>query len=141
MLPAIFSAMEALLVPEDTGLKAGAVTVRSVAVHIALDEPFFNPIEIVEAYLWRSALVHGAPTRNVNETDLAALAEDRQMWAFRVFSDYLRLAASAGFGSVEALVSHLDSEQGEKVCGWLIEHGAEDIVAEYRKMLSPRETK
>jgi hypothetical protein len=40
MLPAIFSAMEAVLVPEDFGRKAGAVTVRSVAVHVALDKPF-----------------------------------------------------------------------------------------------------
>jgi hypothetical protein len=141
MLPAVFSAMEALLVPEDTGRKAGAVTVRSVAVHVALDEPFFNPTEIVAAYLWRNALVHGVPTHNLNETELAALAENRRMWAFRVFSDYLRLATRGGFESVDALVSHLDSEQGDRVCGWLIEHGGGHIVAEFRKVSTPRETR
>jgi hypothetical protein len=140
-LPAIFSAMEALLLPENSGLKAGALTVRSVAVHVALDEPFFEPIEIVEGYLWRSDLVHGAPTRNLNEMDLTALAEDRQMWAFRVFSDYVRLASSCEFRSVETLVSYLDTEHGERVSDWLVEHGGTEIVREYRKMLSSRATK
>lgn len=75
MLPVIFSAMEALLVPEVSGLKAGAVTVRSVAVHVALDELFFEPINIVEGYLCRSDLVprrgHVAVDRAKNVTGRA----------------------------------------------------------------------
>lgn len=66
---------------------------RSVAVHVALEQSFFNPFETVQAYLWRNALIHGAPTRHVNEKELADIAEDREIWAFRVLSDYLRLAA------------------------------------------------
>jgi hypothetical protein len=128
-------------VPENSGLKAGAVTVRSVAVHVSLDEPFFEPGEIVNGYDWRSALVHGSPTRNVNEMGLTALAEDRQIWAFQVFSDYLRLASNSKFQGVEELVLYLDTEHGERVADWLLKHGGADIVAEYRKMFSPQATK
>lgn len=140
MLPSIFSAMEALLVPEDSGLKAGAVTVRSVAVHVAVGSGFFDPNEVVEGYLWRSKLVHGAPTHDVNDTELTALAEDRQRWAFRVFGDYLRLAGTADFKSVGDLVSFLDSGPAKDVCHWLVEHGAKDIIDEYNQMLAPPKT-
>jgi hypothetical protein len=128
--------MESLLVPEDSGRKAGAVTVRSVAVHAALEEGFFNPFETVQGYLWRNQLIHGAPTRDVNETELVALAEDRERWAFRVFADYLRLAERHGFESVGKLVSHLDKEFGDQVCDWLVQYGGQEVVDEYQEMLS-----
>ncbi len=135
-LPAVYSAMESLLVPEDSGRKAGAVTVRSVAVHAALEEGFFDPLETVQGYLWRSKLIHGAPTQDVNETELVALAEDRERWAFRVFADYLRLAERHGFESVGKLVSHLDKEFGDQVCDWLVQYGGQEVVDEYQEMLS-----
>jgi hypothetical protein len=138
MLPATFSAMEALLVPETSGLKAGAVTVRSVAVHTALGKGFFDPRKTVEGYDWRSKLVHGAPTHNVNETDLTDLAEHCRLWAFTVFSDYLQLAADQGVTTVKELVAFLDSNKGEDVCRWLLEHGAKAPVDEYRRMLALR---
>jgi hypothetical protein len=135
MLPAVFSAMEALLVPENAGRKAGAVTVRRVAVHVALEEGFFHPREIVEGYFWRSKLVHGTPTHEVNETELTDLAEDRQRWAFRVLCDYLRLAATEGFENVEKLVAYLDAGPAKDACQWLHEHSGDEIVEEYREML------
>jgi hypothetical protein len=87
------------------------------------------------------ALTPARRTRNVNEMDLTALAEDRQMWAFRVSSDYVRLASSSRFRSIEELVLYLDTEHGERVAGWLLEHDGTDIVGEHRKMLSSRTTK
>ena len=65
IIPAIFSGMEALLVPETIGLKAEIVTVRSVAVHAALDHGFFDPGEIMAAYRLRSDLIHGTPTSEI----------------------------------------------------------------------------
>ena len=109
---------------------------RSVAVHVALEQSFFNPFETVQAYLWRNALIHGAPTRHVNEKELVDIAEDREIWAFRVLSDYLRLAADRGFDSIEQLVAHLDAEQGDHVCEWLVTNGGDEVVEEYRDMLS-----
>ena len=137
MLPAIFSAMEALLIPEESGTKAGAVTVRSVAVHVAVGDGFFDPREVYDAYLWRSNLVHGRPTGRVRDEELLDFAEDRRMWAFRVLSDYLRFAATSAFDSVEALVANLDQTQGDSVCSWLEKFGAGKVVTEYRAMLAP----
>jgi hypothetical protein len=43
------------LVPEtSSALKAGVVTLRSVALHIALDKEFFSPHEIMLGYALRS---------------------------------------------------------------------------------------
>jgi hypothetical protein len=75
ILPAVFSAMEAILVPETSAApKAGVVTVRSVAVHVAAGEPFFSPAEIMAGYELRSDLVHGTPTADV---------PDRGRWTSR----------------------------------------------------------
>jgi len=116
---------------EDSGRKAGAVTVRSVAVHAALEEGFFNPFETVQGYLWRNQLIHGAPTRDVNETELVALARTGAM-GFRVFADYLRLAERHGFESVGKLVSHLDKDS-ETVCDWLVQYGGQEVVDDTRR--------
>jgi hypothetical protein len=136
MLPAVFSAMEALLVPETSGLKAGAVTVRSVAVHVALGEGFFHPAEIIAGYEWRSRLVHGSPTAGVNEAEFIAFSENRRLWAFRVFTDYLRLAPDSGVATVAALVAHIDKNVAPEVCRWLRENGGDEIVDEYEAMLA-----
>ena len=84
IIPAIFSGMEALLVPETIGLKAEIVTVRSVAVHAALDHGFFDPGEIMAAYRLRSDLIHGTPTSEIIEKDATDFAEFRRLWAYRV---------------------------------------------------------
>lgn len=135
-LTTVFSAMEALLVPENSGTKAAAVTVRSVAVHAALDKRFFHPIEAYNAYLSRNYLVHGGVTLDMNEIDLTALAEDRKTWAFRVFSDYLLLVATSGFKDLREMISYLDTQFGDKVCDWLTENGMKKIVDEYQRMLN-----
>jgi hypothetical protein len=57
ILPALFSAMEAILVPESSSaLKAGVVTVRSLAVQVALEKEFLSPGEIMRGYQLRSDL-------------------------------------------------------------------------------------
>jgi hypothetical protein len=68
IIPATFSAMEAILIPEKAGLKAAVVTVRSVAVHIAVGEPFSNPGKVMAGYKLRNDLVHGTPTSDVLDT-------------------------------------------------------------------------
>jgi hypothetical protein len=135
IIPAVFGAMEAILVPESSGLKAGAVTVRSVAVHVAVGNSFFHPRKTVYGYYWRSQLVHGEPTYDVNEKDALEFAEDRRRWAFLVHSDYLKLTATSSFDSVKAVVAHLDAGPANDVCKWLEEQGGEAVVEEYRKML------
>lgn len=138
MLPALFSAMEAILVPETSSvLKAGIVTVRSVAVHVALEERFFDPAKIMLGYRLRSDLVHGTPTAGVPDEEATDFAEDRRLWAFQVFRDYLKLAKTIEAASVANIVSYLDSQHCDKVCAWLEEHGGSPIVAEYKKSVAP----
>jgi hypothetical protein len=137
MLPALFSAMEAILVPEtSSALKAGVVTVRSVAVHLAVGEGFFSPDQIMLGYRLRSDLVHGTPTSGVPDKVATDFAESRRLWAFNVFRDYLKLAKAEGAATVRDLVSRLDSQYCDKVCSWLEEHGGSEIVAEYRDSLA-----
>jgi hypothetical protein len=60
----------AVLVPEtSSALKAGVVTVRSVAVHVALEEGFYDPGEIMLGYELRNDLVHGTPTPGVPDKE------------------------------------------------------------------------
>lgn len=139
MLPAVFSAMEAILVPEtSSALKAGVVTVRSVAVHIALDKEFFSPGEIMQGYVLRSYLVHGTPASGVPDKEATDFAESRRYWAYTVFRDYLKLAKAIEAAEVAEIVGHLDREHCDKVCTWLEERGGSEIVAEYRKSMAPK---
>jgi hypothetical protein len=134
MLPAVFSAMEAILVPETSAaLKAGVVTVRSVAVHIALDKGFFDPGEIMLGYRLRSDLVHGTPTSSVPDKEATDFSETRRLWAFGVFRGYLTLATAIEAATVADIVSYLDREHCGKVCGWLEERDGSEIVAEYKE--------
>jgi hypothetical protein len=139
IIPAAFSAMEALLVPEKAGLKAGVVTVRSVAVHVAVGERFFDPGNVMAGYQLRSDLVHGTPTSDVLEKEATEFAEFTRLWAFEVFRDYLKLAQAISAEGIAAIVRHLDSGPCEEVCSWLEEHGGSSIVAEYRDALRPRD--
>jgi hypothetical protein len=133
IIPAIFSAMEALLVPETTGLKAERVTVRSVAVHVALGQGFFDPGKILQAYELRNNLIHGVPTGDVTNGEAIEFAEDRRYWAFLVLKDYLKFAKAINATTVKKLVTELDSDACVKVCEWLVEHGGSNVVGEYLK--------
>lgn len=143
IIPAAFSAMEAILVPEKAGLKAGlkagVVMVRSVAVHVAMDQRFFDPGEVMAGYQLRSDLVHGTPTPDVLDKEAAAFAEFTRRWAFDVFRDYLTLVKSIGAGTVTEVAAHLDSGPCNDVCRWLEENGGSLIVAEYRESLKPKD--
>jgi hypothetical protein len=132
IVPAVFSGMESLLVPENVGLKAGLVTVRSVAVHVALDHTFFDPGDIVTAYGLRSDLVHGTPRPDVLDEDGTNFAEMRRRWAFEVLRDYLTLVANTELDDIRAVVAYLDTGKCNDVCDWLDQFGAKDIVREYR---------
>ena len=139
ILPAVLSAMEAILVPEtSSALKAGVVTVRSVAVHVAFDKGFFDPGEIMLGYSLRSDLVHGTPTSGVPDKETTDFAESRRRWAFEVFGDYLMLAKTIGAATVTDIIGHLDREHCDKVCTWLEEPGGSAIVSEYKGSLAPK---
>jgi len=136
IIPAIFSAMEAILVPEtSSALKAAVVTVRSVAVHLAVGEPFFDPREIIQGYSLRSDLVHGTPTLDVPDEEAADFARFRHRWAFGVLRDYLKLARTNGAGSVQELVAGLDAGPCAQVCSWLENHGGSAVVEKYQRTL------
>ncbi len=136
IIPAIFSGMEALLVPETIGLKAEVVTVRSVAVHVADGHGFFDPGEIIAAYQLRSDLIHGNPTPEILDKDATDFADFRRLWAFRVLCDYLALAKSIGATKVRDIVPYLDDGKCNDVCVWLEQHGGSAVVAQYRKVAS-----
>jgi hypothetical protein len=139
IVPAIFSGMEALLVPESVGLKAEVVTVRSVAVHIALGRGFFDPGEVMTAYSLRNDLIHGATTSEIFEKDATDFAEFRRLWAFRVLCDYLELAKTIEAEKVGDVVRHLDEGACVDVCTWLEEHGGAAIVEQYRAVVRNRQ--
>ena len=107
IVPAVFSAIEAILVPEKSGLKAAPVTVRSVAVHVAVGAGFFDPGKTVTGYELRSDLVHGTPTSDVLDRDATEFAEFTRSWAFNVLRDYLKLAKTIGAGTVNDIVANL----------------------------------
>jgi hypothetical protein len=134
IIPAVFSAMESLLVPERTGLKAGVVTVRSVAVHVAVGSGFFDPADTMNGYDLRSDLIHGTPTPDVSDRRATEFAESRRRWAFEVLDDYLKLAKDIGAVTVKQIVAHLDGGPCDEVCTWLDEQGGSAIVAEYRAL-------
>ena len=133
IIPAIFTGLEALLVPENAGLKAEAVTVRSLAVHAALEHSLSDPREIMFGYRLRSDLVHGTPTRDVIDKDETDFADSQRRWAFRLLYDYLQLVKTIGADDVGTVVSHLDRGTCNNVCNWLEERGGKAIVDEYRK--------
>ncbi len=138
MIPAIFSGMEALLVPGTVGLKAEVVTVRSVGVHVAVGNGFFDPGQILSAYDLRSALIHGKPTPEIIDTEATDFADLRRRWAFRVLKDYLELAKSVGATSVSDIISRLDEHECHEVCAWLTQHNGSRVVTEYRKVVPDR---
>jgi hypothetical protein len=88
IIPAVFSALESILVPETSaGLKAGLVTVRSTAVHAAVDEGFFDPGYVRAGYELRNNLVHGTPTSDVPDAEAERFADITRKRAFDVFRD------------------------------------------------------
>lgn len=137
IIPATFSAMEAILVPERSGLKAGVVTVRSVAVHIAVGKGFFNPGRVMAGYQLRSDLVHGTPTPDVLDSEATEFAEFTRLWAFDVFRDYLTFAAAIQAGTITQIAAQLDNGPCNDVCTWLEEHGGSAVVTEYRGSPTP----
>jgi hypothetical protein len=133
IVPSVFSALEAILVPETSaGLKAGLVTVRSTAVHAAVGEGFFDPGDVMVGYELRSNLVHGTPTSEVPDAEAARFAEFTRKRAFDIFRDYLRLSKSIGAQNTADIIAYLDREPCEDICTWLEGHGGSAIVAEYR---------
>ena len=136
IIPALFTAMESILVPEQVGLKAEIVTVRSIAVSAALDRPFFDPNEILAGYAIRSALIHGRPTIEIIDDEATEFADFRRLWAFKVFSDYLRLVNTIDTKSIAQVISYLDEGKCIEACSWLEERGGLKIVEKYRSVIS-----
>ena len=68
-IPMVYSAMEAILVPETTGLKAEVVTVRSIAIQVAIGKPFRDPNKTLLGYSVRNDLIHGGITFGFDEKE------------------------------------------------------------------------
>ena len=98
---AIFSGIEALLVPETVGLKAEIVTVRSRRHPRCARPRVLRPRRGHRRHTAQhSDLIHGAPTSEILEKDATDFAEFRRLWAFRVLCDYLEMVrAMAGCSS------------------------------------------
>jgi hypothetical protein len=141
IIPAVFSALESILVPETSaGLKAGLVTVRSTVVHAAVGEGFFDPGDVRVGYELRNNLVHGTPTSDVPDAEAARFADITRKRAFDVFRDYLRLSKNIGAQNTADIIAHLDRGPCEDICTWLEGHGGSAIVAEYRASLAAPST-
>lgn len=139
IIPALFTAMESILVPEQVGLKAEIVTVRSIAVSAALGRPFFDPNEILVGYEIRSALIHGRPTIEIIDDEATEFADFRRLWAFNVFGDYLTLVNTIDAKSLGQVISYLDEGKCIDACSWLEEKGGLKIVEKYRSVISKSE--
>lgn len=139
MIPAVFSGIEALLVPEVTGLKAAVVTVRSIAVRLALDKGFFDPDVVIDAYLLRNDLIHGSPTTDVLNEEASRLADWCRRWAFETLGDILTLAQITGAQSVRQIVERLDAGKCKEACIWLEDNGGIAVANEYREALGTSE--
>jgi hypothetical protein len=130
--PAFFSAVEALLVPEDCGSKAEVVTVRSIALELEYEDHFFPPSDTYLAYLLRGDLVHGTPVDVSWETERSRWADQIDAWARRMLSLYVRFSPDRHVRSAHGLVRAIDrSAGGNKARAWLTENGMGKIVEKY----------
>ncbi len=138
-IPMVYSAMESVLVPETTGLKAEVVTVRSIAMQVAVGHPFRDPNETLLGYSVRNDLIHGGVTFGFDEKQAEDLRIDRQWWAFGVLKDFLVYIRDSQHDKLLAAMRALDeSDAMRQVIEWFEEHGAEKLVAEYRKAVAVR---
>lgn len=132
-IPAIFSGMESLLVPEDCGHKAEVLTVRSVVLQAALGEAFFHPAQTYSAYLVRCHLVHGTPLVMDLTGELERCAHDCAWWGIDIISAYVTYASRTRIIDASKLVRTLDrSDAAEQAWRWFSEGGYDGIVSDYR---------
>jgi hypothetical protein len=139
-LPAIFAAMEAILVPETSGRKAELVTVRSVIVHVAADEGFFSPKFVMDGYEVRSRLVHGGSFRDDDPARLPESVASEVMWAYLVLRDFLRFASKSTSQSIQGLMREVDaSTSADKTINWFRQQpGGEKVVNDYKEAVRER---
>jgi hypothetical protein len=139
-IPAIFSAIEALLVPEDCSHKAEVVTVRAMALQITLHERFSSPAETYHAYLLRCDLVHGSPVGSDFPEERLRFAEGREWWAQEIISAYVTHASRAGAKTALELVRALDQSQAsEQARTWLRKVGGDQVVHDYQQAVGLRD--
>lgn len=137
-LPAIFSSVESLLVPEDCGHKAEVVTVRSVILQLVLGESFFDPADTYDAYITRCDLVHGSPVDADVTGERQQLAERCTWWAREILGGYITYASRSDAKTAEALARSLDEcEAASRASQWFENLGVvgAEIVANYRRAL------
>jgi hypothetical protein len=133
----VYSAMEAILVPETTGLKAEVVTVRSIAMQVAIGKPFRDPNKTLLGYSVRNELIHGGVTFGFDEKAAEDLRLDRQWWAFGVLKDFLVYIRDNEHGKLVEIMRALDrSDSMREVCEWFEQHGGEKLIGEYRKAVA-----
>jgi len=134
-IPAIFTAIESLLVPENCGHKAEVVTVRSVILQLTLGESFFHPGYTYDAYLVRCELLHGSRIDTDVTGEIEDLAGTCQRWAREILSGYITYALQNNATTPKALVQSLDrSKAAASARHWFQQDGRDaEIVVKYRK--------
>lgn len=131
VVTALFSAMEAILVPESRGDKGARVAVRGIAVHLAADTQV-DFLQGADAYRLRNALSHGGPTDHmILPSDAPDFAHRLQRWAFDIFTDYLTLAVREDADSVADLALSIEP-QALQACDLLTNYGFDDVADRYR---------
>ena len=136
-IPMVYSAMEAILVPETIGLKAEVVTVRSIAMQVAIGKRFRDPNMTLFGYRVRNELIHGGVTFSFDEKQAEDLRLDRQWWAFDVLKDFLVYIRDNQHGKLIEVMRDLDrSDSMRQVCEWFEQHGGEKLIGEYKKAVA-----
>ncbi len=136
-IPAIFTAIESLLVPENCGHKAEVVTVRSVILQLTLGESFFHPGYTYDAYLVRCELLHGSRIDTDVTGEIEDLAGTCQRWAREILSGYIAYASQNNATTPRMLVQGLDhSKAAASARHWFQQDGRDaEIVVKYRKAI------
>lgn len=132
-VPAIFAAMESLLVPErNVKDKDAVLLVRATTLQVIVEGQFSDPSRVLTGYGLRSDLAHGTPVtfRDVSAVTFLGWAE---RWAFQILTDFIKYATeNLDARRPTSLTRALDaSDSVNDVCVWLKTVGGDDIVRAY----------
>jgi hypothetical protein len=135
-IPAMFTAVECILVPETCLDKAEVVTVRSAILESIVSGGFFDPATTYLGYLERCYLIHGGPHLEDVLGNGGKLAHDVQYWAIEVILDFIQYAAESRAQSINEIMRNLrEHELAEQVCTHIADgyQGGSEVVDKYRK--------
>ncbi len=138
-VPAIFAAMESLLVPErDVKDKGAVLAVRAVTLQLDVEGGFSDPGMVVTGYDLRSDLTHGVPLDDVVDDSAESYLRWARQWAFRVFKDFIEYTTGPTATRPTRVTRSLDdSELVPSVLEWFRNADGVDIVDGYVRAVGP----